>query len=169
MNKTSLQALARTLLFSLFLASLAACSFGTNKQTYKSDSHEVHFNHKDWSQVDSSDADIVFVSEASKSTLLLNSLCQKYDATSLEHLVSNMLGGIDEVEIEKKENKTYADRKSLRTYAKGSIDGVPIFLLIQTVRKNECIYDFILISTSSSLRDRDKNSFEHFLKSTKLE
>ena len=79
-----------------------------------------------------------------------------------------MLGGLDQVNIVKEEKMTYAKRESLRRFVTGKTDGVPVYLIIQTLRKDSCIYDFILISANQDLQTSDVDDFNKFLEETNI-
>lgn len=149
------------LLFTL----IQSCSFTGKDELRKSDSYSLNFKSDGWSSMDPQDADYAFFSNTTKSILLLNSLCDLYEATSLNHLTSNMMGGIENIAIQSEEERKLVNRKSLRTYASGEIDGVPISLILETVRKDDCIYDFALISSTQEIRTKDEKSFNNLLTS----
>lgn len=148
------------LIFSL----LSGCSFTDSQTLRKSQGYSLDFKNTDWTSIAPREADKAFISNKTSSILLLNSLCGIYEATSLNHLISNMMGGIEDVQIQRKQENELINRKSLRTYAIGEIDGVPIFLIIETVRKDSCIYDFALISNSEKTRSKDEDRFNEFLR-----
>ena len=71
--------------------------------------------------------------------------------------------------IENKKIIDFSDRESLRTEASGKLDGIKISMIVQTLKKNRCIYDFVLISPSAKIRTENKKYFEQFLKSSVIE
>lgn len=149
----------------LLLILLAACSFTGKENLRKSERYTVNFDLEGWSSIAPKGADHAIISDQTKSILILNSLCGLYEATSLNHLTSNMMGGIENISIQDEQERKLVNRKSLRTYAAGEIDGVPISLIIETVRKNSCIYDFALISSTKEVRAKDEKSFNQLLSS----
>jgi hypothetical protein len=151
-------------IFTLFFFSfIQACSFTGSDGPRKSESYSLNFNEPNWESIGARNADSAFMSKETQSILIINSLCDVYEATSLNHLISNMIGGIENIVIQNEEEKKLANRKSLRTYATGEIDGFPISLMIETVRKDDCIYDFALISSSREIRSKDEQAFNHLL------
>lgn len=158
-------AMFKSSIFALIFILIHSCSFTGNRELRKSKSYVLNFESKAWSSIDPKGADYAYLSHQTKSILVINSLCGLYKATSLGHLTSNMMGGIESIDIQQEEERKLVRRKSLRTYAAGEIDGVPISLLIETVRKDNCIYDFALISSSQKLRSKDEDSFNQMLAS----
>lgn len=156
------------LAYTILLLGLS-CSFGSdNDSELKSQSYKLAFQSPQWKRINPGSADHAFQNTSSNSIILLNSLCHKYESTSLKHLISNMLGGLDQVSIIKEERMTYAKRDSLRRFVTGKTDGVPVYLIIQTVRKDSCIYDFILISADQDLQSSDIDDFDKFLEETNI-
>lgn len=100
--------------------------------------------------------------------MTINSLCGKYDSTSLKQLTYNILGGLDEPKIESSQAVEYNNREALRSRATARIDGVEVFLTVKILRKNECLYDFILISTTAEAREKDTASFDQLLSSIQI-
>ena len=79
-----------------------------------------------------------------------------------------MLTGIDNVEYIEKTNTTHQDREAALVIAKGSMDGVERFFRILTTQKNNCIYDYALISTSLKNLEKDSVDFNKFIQLLKL-
>lgn len=160
--------LQNALVYSLLLIGLS-CSFGSDSESgVKSQNYKIAFQSPQWTKINPGSADHAFQNSSSNSIILLNSLCGKYESTSLKHLISNMLGGLDQVNIVKEEKMTYAKRDSLRRFVTGKTDGVPVYLIIQTLRKDSCIYDFILISANQDLQTSDIDDFNKFLEETNI-
>lgn len=152
-------------IFIFIFSLLQACSFTGQSNSRKSNLYTLGPLDSHWSSIPAQGADMAYISEKTKSIMVINSLCGLYEATSLDHLISNMMGGIENIEIQQEVERKLVNRKSLRTYATGEIDGVPISLLIETVKKDNCIYDFALISSSQEMRSHDEQAFNHLLNS----
>lgn len=152
----------------LVLFSLS-CSFGGDGDNdRKSQNYKLSFSTPSWTRMSPGTADHAFYNKETHSIILLNTLCEKYEATSLHHLISNMLGGVEDIQVEREEKVKFAKRDSLRSFVKGKTDGVPIYLVIQTLRKNRCIYDFVMISQTADKREQNILDFEKFLSDTKI-
>lgn len=155
----------------LIIASLlmmGACSGGPDKGI-KSEVITVNFKQNGWSKIEADLADFAFKHKASKSTLLVNSLCRKYDRTTLEQLTDNILAGLQHVEVTRQEPRTLFKRASLRSEARGKLDGVSTTILIEVVKRDRCIYDFVLITESTSISSKMRSDFDKLLSSIRLE
>lgn len=160
---------ARQVLNLLFILFSLSCSLGGDgSNDKKSQTYKLDFTVPSWTRMSPGTADHAFYNQKTHSIILLNTLCEKYEATSLHHLISNMLGGVDDIDVEREEKVKFAKRDSLRSFVKGTTDGVSIFLVIQTLRKNRCIYDFVMISQTPDKREKDIEDFEKFLSNTKI-
>ena len=105
----------------------------------------------------------------SASIILINSLCNKYESTPLKYLLDNLLMGIKEVKIQGKETIQFAKREALKAKATGVLDGVKVHALIQTVRKNHCVYDFVFISHKIDQFERHKTDYLKLLKTVEID
>ncbi len=158
------------LLLSLGLVlSLLSCSFVSNSNIVdKSKSFEVNFKNSQWTKIDSDKADYAFKHNSTPSILVINSLCQKYDKTSLEQLTDNILAGLQEPAVTEQKKLTLFERESLRTNALGKVDGIETHMLIEVVKKDRCIYDFVLITKSKKIEKSLTHSFSELLGSSKV-
>jgi hypothetical protein len=147
---------------------LCGCSFLVGNDT---ESKSRTYSYKapiGWTQLPAGGSDHAYSNPRTNSIMTVNSLCGRYQTTTLRQLTNNILGGLDRSTIEQSETKTYAGREALRTLAHARMDGVPVHLIIKTVRKNECIYDFILISSSKEIREADSKYFDRLLEQTTI-
>lgn len=157
----------------LFLLSLgfftSACSFvGNSESVIKSKSIRVNFNKRDWQKIEADKADFAFMHDPTKSILLINSLCKKYDSTTLKQLTDNILAGLEKSELFYQAKSLLFKRASLRTAATGSLDGVQTSMLIEVVKRDRCIYDFALIATGKKISKSLEQSFDDLLNSTQV-
>lgn len=147
---------------------MGACAGGPDKGI-KSEVISVNFKQSGWSKIEADLADFAFKHTASKSILLVNSLCRKYDRTTLEQLTDNILAGLQQVEVLKQEERTLFGRASLRSEAQGKLDGVSTNMLIEVVKRDRCIYDIALITESKSIDSSLHAAFNKLLASIQLE
>lgn len=140
---------------------VSSCSFVSNSESVeKSKNLNLNFKNSSWVKIDSDKADYAFKHKESRSIMVINSLCKKYDRTTLEQLTENILAGLQESKTTEKNKLRLFDRESLRTKASGKLDGVTTHMMIEVVKKDRCIYDFVLITKKSSL---DKNLEADFI------
>jgi hypothetical protein len=149
--------------FAIFCLCLFVNSSCSTPTLNKSKSYDLKFQDSDWKRIEPDTSDYAFLNSKTNSIIMVNSLCKKYEATSLKHLTSNILAGIQDIKVEDRLEKTYFSRSALVTHVSGSFDGVPVFLTITTIAKNRCTYDFILISRTKEKRLIDEKSLNLIL------
>ncbi len=157
-------------LFFVFLL-ITACSSTDNGAYTKSTSVQDDLTKSlpsQWKHVDDEGSDIALTNKSTNSFFLFNSACRKYESSNLSVLTNSMLTGIDNVEYISKEKTTHQDRDANIVIAKGSMDGVERFFRIMTTQKNNCIYDFALISTTMANLEKDTADFNRFIQQLKL-
>src|SRR5690606_34715332 len=152
----------------LTMSSCAFMSSGPDKGI-KSEVLSINFKQNGWNKIEADLADFAYKHKASKSVLLVNSLCRKYDRTTLEQLTDNILAGLQQVEVSSQESRMLFGRASLRSEAQGKLDGVKTNMLIEVVKRDRCIYDFALISESKSITPSLRADFDKLLASVRLE
>lgn len=149
---------------------LNSCALMRTKEIgHKSTSYVIKEAPKAWEKIPPGGSDHAFANSKTNSIITANSLCGRYESTSLRQLTNNILSGLDQSSIEESATVPYVGREALRTKARARMDGIPVYLIIKTVRKNECIYDFILISSSDEIRRADSKEFDRMLKSINIE
>lgn len=121
-----------------------------------------------WKEVENQGSDIALNNQKTKSFFIFNSACRRYDPSNLPSLTNSILTGISNVEIVEKSIVQHQERDAALVIAKGSVDGVERFFRIMTTQKNNCIYDFALISTSQANLDKDTVDFNKFIQLLKL-
>ena len=150
---------------------ITACSSTDNGAYTKSTSVQNQLTaslKSPWLQVDDEGSDLALNNKSTKSFFLFNSACRKFESSNLSVLTNSMLTGIDNVDYISKEKATHQGRDANLVIAKGSIDGVQRFFRIMTTQKNNCIYDFALISTNISNLTKDTLDFNKFIQLLQL-
>ncbi len=146
-----------------FLAVLSSCSFAPTPIP-KSKDYDLNLKSQEWKSIDPDSSDHAFENSSTHSIMLVNSQCEKYESSSLDKLNSGMMSGIDNLQVINKESTKFASRDALLMQAKGSLDGVPVFLKTLTLRKDRCLYDLVLIANSQDTLKKDDSAFEELLK-----
>jgi len=152
-------------LYALFLISALSCS---SQDLRKSETYKINFENSAWSEIEPDQSDYAFLKKKTKSIIMVNSYCKKYDSTSLKLLTSNLLAGINEIKVENRTERKFFDRKTLISQITGKLDGVDLYLTVATLSKNRCIYDFVLISHTAQLRSQDEKSLFEMLKQSQI-
>lgn len=78
-------------------------------------------------------------------------------------LTTSILTGIEDVKITEKKDAFYQGREAVEVTANGKLDGITRFFKIVTIQKNNCIYDYVLISTDTKNLEKDSNDLLVFL------
>jgi hypothetical protein len=151
----------------LFLLILLNFSCATDSGVYKKSSivdNQLKGNvPTPWSVMNSEGSDFALQNKKTNSIFLFNSACRKYEASSLTALTSSILSGIEDVQMTENKNVSYQDRAAVEVAANGKLDGVLRFFRIVTIQKNNCIYDYVLISTNNKNLDIDSSSLKLFI------
>lgn len=146
---------------------LLYCSCATDNGLYKKSSSVVNQLKIEipnpWSEISTEESDYALQNKNTKSLFLFNSACRKYEASTLSALTSSMLAGIEDVKITEKNTVTHQGRDAVEVAANGKLDGVLRFFKIVTIQKNNCIYDYVLISTNQKNLSNDSSAFKLFL------
>lgn len=151
--------------FLFFFQLLQACS-SDNGLYKKSDSiinNLAKTNIAPWSKINNERSDYALLNKKTQSIFLFNSACRKNETSTLNTIASSILAEIEEVSILERKSSFYQNRDALETTVTGKADGVLRYLKIITIQKNNCIYDYILISTNKNNLESDTASFKMFL------
>lgn len=147
------------------MITLTACSSdsGTYKKSTNIVNHLTRNVPRPWSEINSEGSDYALQNNKTKSIFLFNSSCRKYEGSNLNALTSSLLTGIEDVNMTEKKNTVYQEREALEITANGKLDGVARYFKIITLQKNNCIYDYMLISTSAKNLEADSVDLKTFL------
>ncbi len=154
-------------LFLIILALLfTACSSTENgpyKKSKQVDNQLEENVPSPWREVNAEGSDYALQNRLTNSFFLFNSACRKYEGSNLNTLTSSILTGIEDLKIIEKKNSTYQEREAAEVLASGKLDGVERFFKIITIQKNNCIYDYVLISTSKKNIETDLLTMKDFM------
>lgn len=159
----------KILLLSMSLLTFSSCSlFRSNDSGSYQKSTTIHNHLKgnlpaSWSTINSETADFAITNTLSHSVFLLNSACRKFEASTLNSLASAMLAGVEVVKVLDKKIISLQERDAMDMTVLGKVDGIERFFHIITTQKNNCIYDFVLISTSEKNLNNDNRDFQSFI------
>ncbi|MGE3261726.1 MAG: hypothetical protein AB7K68_08115 [Bacteriovoracia bacterium] len=122
----------------------------------------------DPSSTDAMKADVAYENPDSGAIISLNSICRKYSPSSLEILTNNLVRGISNREVMKREEISLAGAPALDTTFSGLVDNVPLNIRTVVLIKNSCTYDFIYV-TVPKREEKNGPAFDTFLASFKTE
>jgi hypothetical protein len=119
---------------------------------------------KDPNSMESMKADLAFENARTGGIISLNSLCRKYDDTSLEALTNSLVRGIGRRELHEQTETKIDGAKALDSTFTGEVDQVKLKIRTVVVFKDSCTFDFIYVSIPKRDHDGDK-AFDAFLAS----
>jgi len=144
---------------------LASCSVtGPLREDRKADGYQLGNLSSKWRVVAlNSGADKVYLNTQSKALLSVNSLCGRYEDSSLEALTKELLTPMKQHIVLSQSDLTISGRRALHTVTKGNLDGVPVESEIVVIRKNRCLFDFNIYAKKIAVAERSE--FLNFVKS----
>ena len=156
----------------LFLLLISSCSimFG-NKQpdSAKGSQYKINFKEDNWVENKKNEerSDYVWTNSQDGRILLSNSFCEEFQDQPLDVLATKTFKIVDNLKIKKQEFITLENREAYRLEGLGKVDGVPVGLILVNTRRNNCYFDFLAITPSSSSKEEHAD-FEKFLKSVRF-
>jgi len=118
---------------------------------------------KPWKEINAEASDYALENSQTKSIFILNSACRKYESSNLNTLTSSILSGIENLNVTERTNAFYQEREAAEVTASGALDGIQRHFKIITIHKNNCIYDYVLISTNQKNLVSDTPALHNFL------
>jgi len=100
----------------------------------------------------------------SGSTVTLTSSCQGNRKSTLESLTKDLLLGARKVKFIKQENINIANAEALFSHVNATVEGKSFQLLFVVTKKNNCVFDFSLVSPKS-IPQKEVIEFLDFAKS----
>ena len=100
-----------------------------------------------WVSVDSGGADFAWWHKESGATIYSDSNCEKgFSDSSLERLANAQSAAIDDAEQVSIREHRLADRDALTAVYRGQVDGVSVQVTTTVMKKDRCIYDFVMVA-----------------------
>lgn len=117
-----------------------------------------------WARLDGSPGLLAFRSEREQATVLVNGRCHlDGDDVPLQALTAHLFLRFTERKVEEEEVTPFDGREALRTVLSAKLDGVPGRFESFVLKKDGCVYDFVLIATPGSF-DGARPGFEGFVR-----
>ncbi len=107
--------------------------------------------------------DLAWHSEAKGAVMHVDSDCNPGLDIPLTALRSHLLIGFTEREVLEEEVVAMDGREALRTHLRAKLDGVPREILLQILKKNDCVYDFGLITPPGAAFEDALSDFDGML------
>lgn len=118
----------------------------------------------DWTRVTvDRQNDLAWHNGAKGAVMHVDSDCDPGLDIPLTALRSHLIIGFTEREIVEEEVVEMDGREALRTHFRGKLDGVPRDILLQILKKDDCVYDFGLITPTGPGFDEARVDFDRML------
>lgn len=114
--------------------------------------------------IDAMKADVAYENPETGAIISLNSICRKYNKTSLDTLTDNLVRGVSGRKMLARKEIKIAGADALDSLFEGTVDGVLLHLRTVVLIKNDCTYDFIHVSIPKREAGSPK-AFDDFLAS----
>lgn len=139
----------------LLAFSLFACAHGgLEGRTYRKDNVEFAVGEipASWRKIDLTEAALAFRDEAHAASVLVNGRCGiSSDDAPLASLTQHLLMGTTEREVVDERKLLLDGREALRSVAVAKQDGVPKQYVLYVLKKDGCVYDFVLVGEPESV------------------
>ena len=127
-------------------------------------SYEIGPVASDWTPVTvGHQNDLAWHNEAKAGVMHVDSDCDPALDIPLTALRSHLLIGFTEREVVEEEVVPMDGREALRTHLTAKLDGVPREILLQILKKDDCVYDFGLITPPGANFEGAVADFEQML------
>jgi hypothetical protein len=147
------------------VVSLGACSvFGPLRQDERAKGYRFSKPGPRWQKRESPKVEHVFASRDSAALLGVNSVCRRYETSSLESLARELSSPVRSREVLDQSVENVDGREALLQKVTGTLDGVVVEMWIAVLRKNNCLFDF-QVTRSPALTPEDEADFLTLLRS----
>jgi hypothetical protein len=117
-----------------------------------------------WSGLDvEGEGDLAWHDDDVGAVIAVNASCDPGADVPLTALTNHLLAGFTQREIVSEELVPLDGREALRTHVRARLDGVQRELLFYVLKKNECVYDFGLVTPVGSEFEEALVEFEPFV------
>ena len=107
--------------------------------------------------------DLAWHSESKGALMHVDSNCDPALDIPLEALRTHLMIGFTEREVAEEELVPMDGREALRTRLGAKLDGVPREILLQILKKDECVYDFALVTPPGEAFESALPDFDQML------
>jgi hypothetical protein len=155
----------RSALLSLWLLCAACASSSFDGRVYRDDgmAFEVGPIPKSWHPIDVDGALLAYRDDRDSATVALNGRCGlDGDDVPLEALTHHLFLHFTARKLVKQERVMLDERAALRSELLAELDGVPMHFVVYVMKKDGCVYDFMLMSANDNAAERE--GFERFVR-----
>ncbi|MCO5142278.1 MAG: hypothetical protein M9962_04215, partial [Oligoflexia bacterium] len=94
---------------------------------------------------DTMKADMAYENPETGAIISLNSICRKYQSSSLESLTNNLVRGIANRKTLETKSVKISNIDALESKFSGVVDGINLTIETVVLKKESCTYDFIFV------------------------
>ena len=117
-----------------------------------------------WRRLEMAQASLAFRDDAAGASVLVNAQCKRADDdTPLAALTNHLLIGTTERQLESQTVAPFDGREALQPKVRAKLDGVPFAFDIFVLKKDGCIYDFVLVAPEESA-EASRPTFEGWVR-----
>jgi hypothetical protein len=116
-----------------------------------------------WTRISVADNDLAFHNASLEAVVEVNASCDPAADIPLTVLTNHLLAGFTQRQTLSEDLMPLDGREALRTHVVASLDGVPREFLIFVMKKNDCVYDLVLIAPQGDAFTRSQTVFESFV------
>jgi len=146
-------ALGLALSFGSLVGGCATTSFDGNTFRTKQTTFRVGPRATTWQRLETNHGLLAFRDEARGATVVLNGRCDEpSDEAPLASLTQHLFLLFTERQIELEETIPFDGREARRTTLTAKLDGVPKRFVALVTKKDNCVYDFVLICDGEPTR-----------------
>ncbi len=116
-----------------------------------------------WHRIEVSETRLAFRDDQAQSLVAVGGRCNRDgDDVPLEALTHHLFLHFTDRSVGSQEHFNLDGREALRTEISAELDGVPRSFVIVVLKKDGCVYDFMLITPPGAL-DRSRPEFDRFV------
>ena len=117
-----------------------------------------------WHRIEVSETRLAFRDDQAQALIAVGGRCDRDgDDVPLEALTHHLFLYFTNRHVEKQERVALDGREALRTELSAELDGVPRSFVIVVLKKDGCVYDFMLVTPPGAL-ERTRQSFDDFVR-----
>ncbi len=117
----------------------------------------------DWERVSIGHNNLAWHNPRIGAVAQVNATCDPFQDVPLSALTNHLLIGFTERDYRSSDNVMLDGREALRTHVVAKLDGVPRELLLYVMKKDNCTYDFSLITPPGESYHEAEPTFERMV------
>lgn len=142
----------------ILLATLSGCAhrrgnFDDGRYSDGETAYQIGELSGQWILASRQPADVAFARLDLGATIYVDNSCRRYRDATLHILANHLFFGFDDIEVQSQELMEIDGREALRRTVSARLDGVAVLLGVTVIKKNNCIFDLVLVSPKDAFED----------------